>query len=94
MTDLFATSQSHPTRSLKPIWTHMTKPSDPPILFPDVDMAKTFRQLRFVRALFQIDDPELERALAVIMDRLAKASTLPDTPFPVSEHPRPKSPRE
>jgi hypothetical protein len=57
-------------------------------------MAKIFRQLRFVRALFQIDDPELERALAVIMDRLAKASTLPDTPFPVSEHPRPKSPRE
>jgi hypothetical protein len=85
--------------SLKPvpetcIWTPMTKPSDSPISFPDADMAKTHRQLRLVRALFQIDDPELERALAVIMDRLAKASALSDAAFPMSENQRPKSPRE
>jgi hypothetical protein len=76
------------------IWTPMTKPSDSSISFPDADMAKTHRQLRFVRALFRIDDPELERALAVIMDRLAKASALPDAPFPISENQRPKSPHE
>jgi hypothetical protein len=72
----------------------MTKPTDPPISFPDADLAKTHRQLRFVRALFQIDDPELERALAVIMDRLAKANAFPDGPFPMSENPQPKSPGE
>jgi hypothetical protein len=57
-------------------------------------MARTHRQPRFVRALFPIDDPKLERALAVIMDRLAKASALLDDPFPISETPHPKSPRE
>jgi hypothetical protein len=72
----------------------MTKPSDPLISFPDAELAKTHRQLRFVRALFEIDDPELERALAVIMDRLAKANALPDDPFPMAENPLPKSPAE
>jgi hypothetical protein len=52
----------------------MTKPTDTSAPLSDVDMAKTYRHLRFVKALFEIDDPELERALAVIMDRLAKAS--------------------
>jgi hypothetical protein len=52
-------------------------------------MAKTHRQLRFVRALFEIDDPELERALAVIVDRLAKANALPDDPVPMAENPIP-----
>jgi hypothetical protein len=47
-----------------------------------------------VRALFQIDDPELERALAVIIDRLAKARTLPNGPVPVSEKPHLESPHE
>ena len=51
----------------------MTKPKDTAPL-ADADMAKTYRHLRFVKALFEIDDPELERALAVVMDRLAKAS--------------------
>jgi hypothetical protein len=72
----------------------MTKPSDPPISCPDADTAKTYRQLRLVRALFQIDDPELERALAVIIDRLAKARPLPDGPVPVSEKPHRESPHE
>jgi hypothetical protein len=52
----------------------MTKPSDPPTLLADADMTKAYRRLRFMRALFQIDDPELEQALAVIVDRLAAAS--------------------
>ena len=53
----------------------MTKPKDTSAPLPDADMAKTYRHLRFVKALFEIDDPELERALAVVMDRLAKANT-------------------
>jgi hypothetical protein len=52
----------------------MTNPSDPSVPFPDNDTARTRRQLRFVKALFQIDDPEVEQALAVIMERLASAS--------------------
>jgi hypothetical protein len=52
----------------------MTKPKDTSAPLADADMAKTFRHLRFVKALFEIDDPELERALTVVMDRLAKAS--------------------
>ena len=65
----------------------MTIPTDPPISYPNADTAKTYRQLRLVRALFQLDDPELERALAVIIDRLAKARPPPDVPVPVSEQP-------
>jgi hypothetical protein len=52
----------------------MTKPSEPPTLLADADMAKAYRRVRFMRALFQIDDPELEQALTVIADRLAAAS--------------------
>jgi hypothetical protein len=51
----------------------MTNPSDPSVPFPDNDTARTRRQLRFVKALFKIDDPEVEQALAVIIDRLAAA---------------------
>jgi hypothetical protein len=52
----------------------MTKHKDTSAPLADADMAKTYRHLRFVKALFEIDDPELERALAVVMDRLAKAN--------------------
>ena len=72
----------------------MTKPSELSISYPNADAAKTFRQLRLVRALFQIDDPELERALAVIIDRLARTRTIPDGQVPVSEKPHLKSPHE
>jgi hypothetical protein len=60
----------------------MTKPKDTSVSLPDADMAKTYRHLRFVKALFEIDDPELERALTVIMDRLAKASAATDDALP------------
>jgi hypothetical protein len=70
----------------------MTKPSDPSVPFPDNDMARTRRQLRFVKALFKIDDPEVEQAFAVIIDRLAAArqpaNGLPP-PAPESPHPEP-----
>jgi hypothetical protein len=36
--------------------------------------ARTCRQLRLMKALFELDDPELEQALAVIVERLADAS--------------------
>ncbi len=52
----------------------MTNPPDPSVLFPDNDTARTRRQLRFVKALFKIDDPEVEQALAVIMERLGSPS--------------------
>lgn len=36
-------------------------------------MARTYRQLRLAKALFQLDDPELEQALVLIVERLAAA---------------------
>jgi hypothetical protein len=61
---------------------------------PNADTAKTYRQLRLVRALFQLDDPELERALAVIIDRLARARLPADGPVPFSDEPHLESPHE
>jgi len=73
----------------------MTTPSDPSVLFPDDDTARTHRQLRVVKALFKIDDPEVEQALAVIMDRLAAAGQpVNGLPPPAPESPRPKPPQE
>ena len=72
----------------------MTNPSDPSVPFPDNDTARTRRQLRFVKALFKIDDPEVEQALAVIMERLAEARqpannmTLPAPESPHAEPPQ------
>jgi hypothetical protein len=60
----------------------MTQPSDSSVPLSDADMAKTYRHLRFVKALLEIDDPELERALLVLMDRLAKAKLAADATFP------------
>jgi hypothetical protein len=72
----------------------MTEPTEPPISYPNADAAKTYRQLRLVRALFQLDDPELERALAVIIDRLAKARPPSDGPVRISEESHLESPHE
>jgi hypothetical protein len=75
--------------------TSMTKPSDPSVPFPDNDTARTHRQLRFVKALFKIDDPEVEEALTAIVERLAAASQKADPlPPPAPEGPRPKPPLE
>jgi hypothetical protein len=75
--------------------TSMTKPSDPSVPFPDADAARTRRQLRFVKALFKIDDPEVEQALAVIVDRLAQAGQPANSlPPPAPESPRAEPPQE
>jgi hypothetical protein len=53
----------------------MTKNS-PENLSPllDGDFARTSRHLRFMKALFKIDDPTIELALLAVVERLAKAS--------------------
>ena len=68
----------------------MTKSFDPSVPFPDGDTARTHRQLRFVKALFKIDDPELEQALAVILERLAANQPgLPPLALPDATQPEP-----
>jgi uncharacterized protein YjgD (DUF1641 family) len=51
----------------------MTHPTDPTITAPDGETARTYRQLRLMKALLQLDDPELEQALTLIIERLAAA---------------------
>jgi hypothetical protein len=63
----------------------MSKPRDTSSQLPDADLAKTYRHLRFMKALFEIDDPELERALAVIMDRLANTNAPADDTFSATQ---------
>jgi hypothetical protein len=63
----------------------MTKPKDTSVQLSDAEMAKTYRHLRLVKALFEMDDPELERALAVIVDRLAKAKIAADGAFSAAQ---------
>jgi hypothetical protein len=71
----------------------MKYPSDPSISEPDADMAKTYRHLRLMRALFRLDDPELERALTLIVERLAEAGIAADEfGAPPPQKPPPKSP--
>lgn len=43
--------------------------------FLDSVSARTCRHLAFMKALFEIDDPELEQALTVIVERLAAAGS-------------------
>jgi hypothetical protein len=40
--------------------------------FPDSDEARTRRYLRVCRALFEIDDPEVEEAVARLCEHLAR----------------------
>ena len=71
----------------------MKHPSDPSISEPDADMAKTYRHLRLMRALFRLDDPELERALTLIVERLAEVGiAIDELGAPPPKHPPPKSP--
>lgn len=48
----------------------MTNPFDPTLATPDSETARTYRQLRLMK---QLDDPELEQALTLIVERLAAA---------------------
>ena len=51
----------------------MTNPIDPTFTPSDTETARTYRQLRLMKALLQLDDPELEQALTLIVERLAAA---------------------
>lgn len=53
----------------------MSNPIDPTIASPDGETARTYRQLRLMKALLQLDDPELEQALTLIVERLAAAGS-------------------
>ena len=52
------------------------------VIFPDTPDAKTRRYLRFFEALFKIDDPKIEQAIAVILESLARSSTANGTTPP------------
>ena len=67
----------------------MTKSFDPPAPCPDSETARTHRQLRCVRALYKIDDPELEQALALIIERLAASQPAGRVPSPDGPQPEP-----
>jgi hypothetical protein len=51
----------------------MSNPTDPTIAMPDGETARTYRQLRLIKAMLRLDDPELEQALTLIVERLASA---------------------
>jgi len=70
----------------------MTKSFEPSVPCPDSETARTQRQLRCVRALFKIDDPELEQALALIIERLAASQ--PAGSLPPPDGPQPEPPQE
>jgi hypothetical protein len=50
--------------------------------------ARTCRHLRLMKALFELDDPELEQALAVILERLADASSGTSSNAPPPPNPK------
>jgi hypothetical protein len=56
------------------------------VIFPDTPDAKTRRYLRFFEALFGIDDPEVEQAIVVILEGLARSRAA--TPKPPPSRPR------
>jgi hypothetical protein len=52
----------------------MTKFSELLLAFPNGDLAKTHRRLRIMRSMAEIGDPQVEEALAIIVERFAAAS--------------------
>jgi hypothetical protein len=50
--------------------------------------ARTCRHLRLMKALFELDDPEIEQALAVILERLADAGSRTSSNAPPPPNPR------
>jgi hypothetical protein len=89
MTASSATNEA-PSQIFNPNSTTMKQPSDPPIPTPDAELARSYRQLRLVKALFRLDDPEVERALTLIVERLAAADAGDDRSTPVPQGPSPK----
>jgi uncharacterized protein YjgD (DUF1641 family) len=68
----------------------MKHPVDPSISTPDAETARSYRQLRLMKALFRLDDPEVERALTLIVERLAAAGAGDDRSVPAPQGPSPK----
>jgi len=68
----------------------MTKFSELLLSFPNGDLAKTHRQLRIMRSVVEIEDPQVEEALAILLERLAAASR---QPHGLPQPPKPKPPR-
>jgi hypothetical protein len=72
----------------------MTKFSELLLAFPNGELAKTHRRLRIMQSVAEIGDPEVEEALALMLERLAAASRtmhgLPPKPPP----PRRRPPRK
>jgi hypothetical protein len=66
----------------------MTKKSaELSFLYLDNDSVRIRRHLRLVTALLQIDDPKVEQALMVILERLAAAAQTSDQTGPPSPGP-------
>ena len=63
------------------------KSSDLSFLYLDGDSVRIRRHLRLVTALLQIDDPKVEQALTVILERLAAAAQTSDQTGPPSPGP-------
>ena len=72
----------------------MTKSFDPSVPFPDSNTARTHSRLHCVKALFKIDDPALEQAQVVMLERLAANQPGSALPFAGPEGPEPKTPQE
>ena len=53
----------------------MTHPADPFLSTLDGEAVRTHRQLRLMKALFRLDDPEVERAITLIVERLVETGS-------------------
>jgi hypothetical protein len=63
-------------------------------VFQDGDAARTGRHLRFMKALFKIDDPEIEQALLAFVERLAATNRASGDGMPTSTKPNAGRPRK
>jgi hypothetical protein len=74
----------------------MTKFSELLLAFPNGELAKTHRRLRIMQSVGEIGDPEVEEALAIMVEQLAavsrKAHGLPPSSPP--KPPRRRPPRK
>jgi hypothetical protein len=65
----------------------MSDPFEPTISTPDTETARTYRQLRLMKALIKLDDPGLEQALTLIVERLAEADGGSDLGSSITQNP-------
>jgi hypothetical protein len=65
----------------------MSDPFDPTSSTPNTETARTYRQLRLMKALIKLDDPGLEQALTLIVERLAEADDGSDLGSAITQNP-------